>query len=94
MGSFPPIPRKALVVLAVLAFVVFLLWTTLSAQKVECQVCVNFGNERNCATATASDETEAARSAQTTACGVLARGMTASIACANTPPSVRQCRVR
>lgn len=87
-------PRKALVFLALLAFVAFLLWTTLSAQKTECQVCVNFGNERNCATATAASESEAARSAQTTACGVLARGMTASIACANAPPVVRQCHVR
>lgn len=85
---------KGLVLAGLIAFVAFLLWTTLSAQKVECHMCVEFGNERNCATATASSETEAARSAQSTACGVLARGMTASIACANTPPISRQCRVR
>jgi len=94
LGSFPTMPRKLLVFLALLAFVGFLLWTTLSSQKVECQMCVKFGNDRNCATATASNEAEAARSAQTTACGVLARGMTASIACANTPPVLRQCHVR
>jgi len=85
---------KGLVVAGLIAFVAFLLWTTLSAQKVECQMCVEFGNERNCATATASTETEAAQSAQSTACGVLARGMTASIACGNTTPVSRQCRVR
>jgi len=85
---------KGLVAVGLIAFVVFLLWTTLSAQKAECQMCVEFGNGRNCATATASTESEAARSAQSTACGVLARGMTASIACANTPPVSRQCRVR
>ncbi|HEY9382232.1 MAG TPA: hypothetical protein VIP80_01850 [Gemmatimonadales bacterium] len=86
--------KKGLVLAVLLAFVAFLLWTTLSSQKVECEMCVKFGNERNCATASASTEAEAAQSAQTTACGVLAHGMTASIACANTPPVSRQCRVR
>ena len=87
-------PRRGLVVLAVLTFVGFLLWTTLSAQKVECEMCVEFGGARNCATATAADESEAARAAQTTACGVLANGMSATIACSNTPPVARRCRVR
>ena len=83
--------RKLVVVLAVAAFVAFLAWTTLSAQKVECQVCVQFGGGRNCASATASSEAEAARSAQTTACGPLARGMDASIACGNSQPVKREC---
>ena len=87
-------PRKILVALAILAFVVFLAWSTLSAQKVVCEVCVEFANGRNCATATAETEREAAESAQTTACGPLASGMTASIACGNAPPVSRQCRVR
>ena len=85
---------RSLILLALLGFVAFLLWTTLSAQKVECQMCVEFGNGRNCATASAATESEAARSAQATACGVLAKGMDASIACSNTPPTTRQCRVR
>lgn len=85
---------KGLVILALLAFVALLLWTTLSAQKVECQLCVEFAGGRNCATATAANEAEAAQSAQTTACGVLAGGMSETIACANTPPAARQCRVR
>ena len=87
-------PRKILVTLAILAFVVFLAWTTLSAQKVVCEVCVEFANGRNCATATAETEAEAAQSAQTTACGPLAKGMTASIACGKTPPLRRQCNLR
>jgi hypothetical protein len=86
--------RKTLVTLAILAFVAFLAWSTLAAQKVECEVCVEFANGRNCATATAATEREAAQSAQTTACGPLASGMTASIACGNAPPLRRQCRVR
>ena len=83
-----------LVILAVAAFVALLLWTTLSAQKVECEVCVEFGGGRNCATATAADQKEAKQAAQTTACGPLAQGMNASIACSRAQPVSRQCRTR
>jgi predicted negative regulator of RcsB-dependent stress response len=86
--------RRFLVVLAILAFVAFLAWTTVSAQKVECEVCVAFGTSQNCAKATASGEKEAAQSAQTTACGPLAHGMDATIACGNVQPVKRLCRSR
>ena len=49
------------VILTLIGFVAFLLWTTLSAQKVECAVCVEFGGGRNCATATADDEKAASQ---------------------------------
>ncbi len=86
--------NKLIAILGILAFVAFLAWTTVSAQKIECSVCVEFGSGRNCATATAADEAAAAQSAQTTACGPLASGMNASIACGNRPPASRQCRTR
>jgi hypothetical protein len=82
------------VILTLVGFVAFLLWTTLSAQKVECAVCVEFGGGRNCATATASDSSAAAEAAQNTACGTLARGMTETIACGNVKPESRVCRTR
>jgi hypothetical protein len=82
------------VILTLAAFVAFLLWTTLSAQKVECEVCVEFGGGRNCATASGDDAATATETAQTTACGTLARGMTESIACGNTQPASRVCRTR
>lgn len=85
---------RLLVALGILAFVAFLAWTTASAQKVECHVCVQFANGRNCATASGDDQKTAAQSAQTTACGPLANGMNASIACGNTMPVTRQCRTR
>ncbi len=81
-------------VLVAAAFVGFLLWTTLSAQKIECSLCVEFGGSRNCATATADDSASASQTAQTTACGPLAAGMTESIACGNTKPISRVCRIR
>ena len=80
--------------LVVLAFVAFLAWTTVSAQKAECHVCVEFAKGRNCATASGADERSAAQGAQTTACGPLANGMDATIACENIPPTIRQCRSR
>lgn len=87
--------RSTVVVILTLAgFVAFLLWTTLSAQKVECSVCVEFGGSRNCATATAHDTTAASETAQTTACGTLARGMSETIACGNVKPESRVCRTK
>ena len=79
--------------LVIVAFVAYLAWSTVSAQKAECEVCVEFGGGRNCATATAATEDDAAQSAQSTACGPLARGMDASIACGNRPAASRRCRV-
>ena len=71
-----------------------LLWSTLRSQNVECRVCMEFAGGRNCATAIAATEPEAARSAQTTACGTLAQGMNESIACSNRPPVERACVAR
>ena len=85
---------KLIAILVILAFVAFLAWTTVSAQKVECHVCVEFANGRNCATASAADEKSAVQGAQTTACGPLANGMDATIACGNTVPVTRECRPR
>ncbi len=85
---------KLATIVAILAFVVLLLWSTLSAQRVECEVCVEFQGRRNCATASAASEEEAARSAQTTACGTLAGGMAETVFCGNATPSSRRCERR
>ena len=84
---------RLLTLLAVLAFAGFLLWSTLSAQRVECAVTVAFNNTRNSATASAASEADATREAQTAACGPIANGMNESIACSRIPPVSRQCRV-
>lgn len=89
-----PSGRRLLAILAILGFVAFVIWSTMSAQGVECRVCVRFDGRDNCATATAASEEEAVRTAQNTACGPLARGMNDAIACDNTPPVGRTCRRR
>ncbi len=78
----------------IVAFIAFLTWSTLSGQKVECSVCVEFNGVRNCATASHETEAEAARSAQTTACGPITSGMADAINCDAKPPVTRQCQVR
>lgn len=87
-------PRaRALTILAILAFAGFLLLTTMSSQQVECTMTVEFRGERRTATASAASEDAAAEQAQTAACGPMARGMDASIACSRVVPVSRQCRM-
>ena len=83
---------RTVTILAVLAFVAFLLYSTLSAQRYECTVTVEFKGGRGTATASAATEGAAAEQAQTAACGPLARGMDESIGCARRPPANRSCR--
>jgi hypothetical protein len=78
----------------IVGFFAFLAYTTLSAQKVECNVCVVYNGKRNCATASHETEQEAARSAQNTACGPITSGMNDAIACDAIPPESRQCSTR
>lgn len=85
---------RLVTILIILAFAGFLAWTTVSAQKASCDVCMEFNGRRNCASASASSEEEALNSARNTACGPLSFGMNESIACGNTPPATRQCRTR
>ena len=82
-----------LTVVGLAVLVAVLAWSTLRSQTAECTVCVEFGGMRNCATATAVNETEAMRSAHSTACGPVTSGMNESLACGNRPPVERSCRI-
>lgn len=84
-------PGRLIGILVVIALAAFLLWSTLASQKANCRVCVAFNGGQNCASASASSTDEARRSAQATACGVLARGMAESINCGNTQPVSVEC---
>lgn len=75
-------------------FAAFLLWSTMSSQRVECQACVEFAGRRNCAKVTGATQAEALRSAVSTACGPVTQGMNESIACQNRPPVTQQCSAR
>jgi hypothetical protein len=81
-------------IIALAIFGALLLFNTLSAQKVTCEVCVEFNGKRNCASASHENEGDARTTAQTTACGPLASGMDQSIACGRVTPVSVQCRTR
>jgi hypothetical protein len=84
-------PATRMTVFAVVVLAAILLWSTLQAQRAACTVCVSYNGSSNCAHATAATVKEAQRSAQTTACGTLARGMDQSIACDNATPVEVHC---
>ena len=84
--------RRLVTLLIVLAFGAFLLWSTLASQHVECTVTVAFGGIQGTGSASAASEADAAREAQTAACGPLTQGMNERLACSRIPPVTRRCR--
>ena len=83
---------RTVTLLAILGFVAFLLWSTLSSQHAECSLAVDFQGRRGSATASGSSEEDATREAQTAACGPLSGSMIERIACSKVPPVSRRCR--
>ena len=83
---------RTVTILVVLAFFAFLLYSTLTSQRYECTVTVEFQGSQRTATASGATEDAAAQQAQTAACGPMARGMDESIACSRRQPVKRQCR--
>lgn len=87
-------PKTLLTIAVILIFAAFLAYTTLSAQKVTCNVCMEFNGRTNCATASHETEIEAVRSAETTACGPITSGMNDAIACGNRVPVSQKCTTK
>ncbi len=86
-------PRARNVSLLVVAgFVAYLLWSTLSSQRIECAVAVEFQGQPGSGTASGASEEDAMREAQTAACGPITGSMNDRIACARMRPVTRRCR--
>lgn len=87
--------RSTVVTLGVVAVIVVLFFymTTRGATQ-ECTVCMDFRGQRNCASAVGQTREQAQRGAQETACGPIASGMDASIACGRTDPVNVECKTR
>jgi hypothetical protein len=83
---------KLFTLMLLLAFAAMLLWSTLSSQRVECTVAVAYAGTEGEGSASAASEVDAAREAQTAACGPLTKSMDERIACNRIPPARRQCR--
>ena len=84
--------RGALLALAAVALIGFLLYGTLTSQKVTCSVVMEFEGRRDSATASAADADVAEEQARTTACATISSGMNGRIACGNRQPVRRDCR--
>lgn len=87
--------RSTVVTLGVVAGI-GLLFFYMSTRGVsqECTVCMQFRGQRNCASAVGQTREQALRGAQETACGPIASGMDASIACGRTDPANVECKTR
>ena len=85
--------RARTITLLILAgFVAFLLWSTLSSQRAECSVGVEFQGRPGSGSASGASEADALREAQTAACGPITSSMNDRIACGKVMPVTRHCR--
>ena len=73
-------------------FVAFLAYSSLKPQRTICEVCVEFAGGNRCAKASGPTQKAATETAQTAACGPLARGMDQSIACGRVTPVSVSCK--
>lgn len=78
--------RTVAFLIVVALFVGYLAFSTVRAQRLECEVCVAFNGGQRCAKASGPTDRAARETAQTAACGPLARGMDQTIACGRAEP--------
>ena len=72
----------------------FVVYTSLQAGGVRCEVCIEFGGGRACRAVDGATEREALTAARTNACALLASGVTNTMACERTDPTSTACRAR
>jgi hypothetical protein len=83
--------KVVLAALAVIAFIAYLIYSSVAQAQVSCEVCINFRGRTGCGSALAVDAKEAQRTATDVACASISSGVTDSIACGNTPPIKLMC---
>jgi hypothetical protein len=84
--------RNVLLIVAGLLLVSFMTYLTMSSGQVTCEVCIEFHGRTECRKSTGKDKEEAQMSATSTACSLVAGGVTDGIACQNTPPKSISCQ--
>ncbi len=78
---------KAVGVILLITFpAIFMTWRVISTTSVECEVCMEFRGRTECRRALGPDRKSCQRTGTDNACGLLASGMTDSIACSSRPP--------
>lgn len=74
------------------ALVGYLVYGTVSSQKMECSVVMEFAGRRDSAVASGATLDEAEQQARTTACATISSGMNDRIACGDRAPVRKDCR--
>ena len=72
----------------------FVVYTSLQAGGVRCEVCIEFGGRRACRAVDGATEREALTAARSNACARLTSGVTNTMACERTEPTSTACRAR
>ena len=83
---------RVLSLLALVALLVGgLVYGSLRAVQVDCELCVEFNGKTECRRGSGANQEEAHAAAQRAACATIAFGMAESINCQRTPPKTIQC---
>jgi hypothetical protein len=83
--------KAALTILAILAFLGVLWWSSRGEAELSCEVCIGAGGRTTCATVRAPDRDAAIRQGVATACGIATGRMDEELACQRTAPSSVTC---
>ena len=87
--------KTSWVVIGVLVGLIgIVVYSSLQIGGVRCEVCIRFRGREVCRSVDGTTEVEALMAATTNACARLASGVTDSLACERTPPTVSECRVQ
>ena len=77
-------------ILFLVAFLGIVVYSTMGAGRIRCEVCITYQGRNACRTASARTRDLALRTATENACALISSGVTDSNQCHNTPPdSVR-----
>lgn len=79
------------ILLAMIGFMGAVVWSTVQAGEVECEVCMVFDGEEVCRSGRGPGEAEALAEAQASVCGGNVSGMAELIACRGRPPDRQSC---
>lgn len=80
-----------LILVAVLAFIGTVVWTTVGRAEVQCEVCLEFDGVETCRLGRGTTEADALAAAKQSACGGNTSGMAEAIACQNRQPDRATC---
>ena len=83
--------RTAVGIALALCFFAALVFATMRETAATCEVCVDFGGRTECRRSSAANRDQALQMAQSTACAVLAGGVTQGMACQRTAPHSSRC---